>query len=116
MARPSFLSNRKDTPTAITVGKRWNLLKMRWILYRPGGLTTCRGMSFLSKQDSLPCPIPQQHLAGPSSRTKCQLTVIFSSPISKVSMTTLDLRIAELLRVGLRFSLIDGNRCFVSGV
>jgi len=31
-------------------------------------------------------------------------------------MTTLDLRIVELLRVGFRFSLIDGNGCFVSGV
>jgi len=32
------------------------------------------------------------------------------------SMTTLDLRIAELLPVGVKFSLIDGTTEFVSGV
>ena len=59
MARPSFLSNGMDTPTAITPGNRRNVTKVRSILYRPGGLKSCRGTSFLLKQDSLPCPIPR---------------------------------------------------------
>jgi len=71
--------------------------------------------SFLLKQDLLPCPIPRRRLAGPNLRTKGQLIVTFSSPISKVSITTLDLRIVKLLLVGFRFSLIGGNRCFVRG-
>jgi len=116
MARPSFLSNGKDTPTVIRVGNRWNVTKMRWIWYRPGGLTTCLEMSFLSRADSLQGPRPRRQLAGPVSRTKDQLILTFSSRISKVSMRTLDLRIAELLRVGYMLSLIDRKRCFVSGV
>jgi len=116
MARPNFLSNGKDTPTATIVGNRWSVSRLRWTLCKPGGLTTCLETSFLSKQDLLPCTIPRRHLTGPNSRTKGQLIVTFSSSISRASMTTQDLRIVDLLRVGFRFSLIDGNRCLVSGV
>jgi len=52
----------------------------------------------------------------PNSTTKGKVIVTFASPISKAIITTLDLRNVELLQVRFRFSLLDGNRCFVSGV
>jgi len=40
----------------------------------------------------------------------------FFKPYLESEYDDLDLRIVELLRVGYRCSLIDENRCFVSGV
>ena len=116
MARPSLLSNGKNTTIVTIVANGWNVSRRRWILFRPCGLTTCPETSFLLQHDSLLCSIPRRHLAGPIWRMKSRFIVAFSSPISKASMTTLDRRIAELLQVGFRFSVVDGNRCFVAVV
>ena len=89
---------------------------MRLILFRPGGLTTGLGTSFLKRQDSVQCPIHQRCLAGTSPQMKGQLIAIFPNPISKASMQTHDLGIVELLRVGFRFGMIDRESYWVAGV